>query len=760
MDFSQMLDSAWKSEHRHILVSGESGSGKTSFLKNIACELEESIPIYIDLSAVNGDNYISKTILKEYCGYTEFEDTETVLENKLISILNEPADSSAKYVLLLDGIDEIPSWFTCNLCKELEMLAGCSGAQIVLAANSMNTVRANFFFEKLDCFSEYYVQPLSDDAVRQALEKRNIDYNGISDSVKVLLSRPYFLHGFIQLAENGSDVSKVGSAFDLYSAIVKHDIRIIGKRDGRLGSAEYALEKLLPALSSRLDRVAFDYTTLKSALKTAFLDTSYSNPGLDGISDALLARIKQNNNSNEHQLLEETAYDGIFNHYLNKVFLDRHYLVKTDDSHYRFCHSTWFQFFQIKHLVNEINKTDNKSIPNTVPEEQAERYFGDIKKAEKRISAEGLEPVAKQAFQKTISGKAKKRDKSKKIERLSGLCVFMILMCIILVGVIRQVEIPWFHFTLTPTEKTVDEHGKIVDVTESPIPTMSPIPATTLARNMGPFSSGLFTFINGETITIPDGFVDSNVIGIYKPNPDVEQYNYDFYDKETDMHILLSEASEETLLQAYEKGYSLSPYRDLPLKVKGDLLDALYEDEFTYRPSPVYFEKSLDSYVITGYADDNIYYTRVCSVEGVVYSISFLYPVANRDTCDRIVERVESSFSGIMDTEQSNSSFQSNTSTKPSSADLDAIGANITYPASESMYLDSYRYCKVQSSPGREAVYSFINPGLGQADGNYYTVYNDTEVIVLAESNGYSCGIIPSLNKAGWIISTFLSPTS
>lgn len=458
MDFSQMLDSAWNSGHRHILVSGESGSGKTFFLRNIACELRKSTPIYIDLAPANGDNYISKKILKEYCGYTEFQDTESVLENKLINVLDGQAGNAAKYDLLLDGIDEISPQYSGNLYKELEILAGCSGVQIVLAAKSMKTVRDAFYFEKLDSFSEYPVQLLSDEAVRQALKKRNVDDNGISDSVKTMLRKPLFLHSFLELAENGTDVSKVGSAFDLYSAIIEHDIRIVGKQDGKRGIAEYALEKLLPALAARLDSVAFDYDTLKSSLLNAFWDTAYANPGMDGISTDQLARFKRNNDLAESQSFTESVYDSIAKQYLDAIFLDRQYLVRIDDGHYRFSHSTWFQFFQIKHIVNEINKTDSRSVPNTVPDEQVERYFGNKKKTEEKIATEGVEQLADQAFQSVITGKKKKSKWSKIIKSILCFSAVAALICIMFLVVSNRSGTPMYHFTLTPTEMTLTQY--------------------------------------------------------------------------------------------------------------------------------------------------------------------------------------------------------------------------------------------------------------------------------------------------------------
>ncbi len=94
---------------------------------------------------------------------------------------------------------------------------------------------------------------------------------------------------------------------------------------------------------------------------------------------------------------------------------------------------------------------------------------------------------------------------------------------------------------------------------------------------------------------------------------------------------------------------------------------------------------------------------------------------------------------------------------KPSAADLDAINANITYPRNE-YYLSEYITKYVQASGNRRAVYAFINPNnqIGLTEGNYFTVYNGTEVTVIAQSSGYACVIIPSMNRAAWINSIYL----
>lgn len=285
-----------------------------------------------------------------------------------------------------------------------------------------------------------------------------------------------------------------------------------------------------------------------------------------------------------------------------------------------------------------------------------------------------------------------------------------------------------------------DKRGEIIVYTEPTASVATSTPAPNQTQSMGPFSPPCrLSFVNGGSIMIPEGFKDGNKTGDYQSGLDVNGYGYYFFNEDYGMEIFLSEAKLNSYINA---GFG---------STGSDVLKRKYNDFLAEENNPTWNELDEHHYRITGYSGDSVYYYYAVLSGDTVYTINFIYPKENKAKCDPVVENVEKSLK-----------IQSQVASvaKPSAADLDAIGTNITYPVSENMYLDSYRYCKVQSSPGKEAVYAFINPNLGQTEGNYYTVYNDTEVTVLAERNGYSCGIIPSMNKAGWIRSTFLIPVS
>lgn len=307
------------------------------------------------------------------------------------------------------------------------------------------------------------------------------------------------------------------------------------------------------------------------------------------------------------------------------------------------------------------------------------------------------------------------------------------------------------------TQETVITPSTLTPVpTTTPTPTPTPIPA--LTRTMGPFSSGRFFFKNHASIVIPEGFTDEySSDEDYVMQRDVAGYQYCFYNEELQMYIIFSEASVEAYTGTGRYGENAA-----------DVLQMLTQSylDSKFGPDAWYYCNSGD-FKLTGYdsSGNTIYYIFGIVDEAVIYTVEFDYPTSKRSTCDRIVERVEATFARGADS--GSASLQDRVETSgangaPSAADLDSLGTNVTYPASSDMYLDNYRYCVVQSSPGREAVFAFINMDMDklQTEGNYYVVYNGTEVTVLAESRGYCCVIIPSMNKAGWINSKYLISVS
>ena len=263
-------------------------------------------------------------------------------------------------------------------------------------------------------------------------------------------------------------------------------------------------------------------------------------------------------------------------------------------------------------------------------------------------------------------------------------------------------------------------------------------------RPMGPFSPGRFYFVNGASVQIPEGFSDTNISGDYHSDKNTDGYIYVFLNPEYDMTITLS----EDYISTYRKTgkYGTTNY---------ELLSTLREELIDVRGTPSWRSLYPEYFKLTGYMGDSIYYTYGVIDNDILYIIDFFYPGSNSKYCDRIVETTEASFSGADSSPKTVISALG----RPSSADLDAINADIVYPHNAEMYLPFYKSAKVCPSPGKTAVYAFKDPDNKNdpmRSSNYYTVSRDTEVTVLAESLGYSCVIINDSQKAGWINSKYL----
>lgn len=470
MEYSQMLKAAWNSDKRHILVTGDTGSGKTYFLQNIACTLTESVPIYIDLARANGNSFILKEILREYCGHTEFNDTESILTAKLLELLNTRANECAKYVILLDGIDEIPPCTPSNLNTELEQLCNLAGAQLVIAVSNKSFIKDNYSFGGLKDFSVYSIQPLPDLSVQKLLEEKSIYYACLNNVIKSELRKPQFLNIFLKLSDAGEDISNCTSIHALYSAIVTHDVDVLGNRDGKYGTAEYALTKLLPALACKLDCVYFDYESLKQAFLQAFVETSYANRGLDNVSSHMLARFKSALSTNDSQLLTNIKIIESLNQY-NGFFLDRHYIVQVDENNYRFSHYSWLQYFQIQHIINEIYKTDAKTIPDSIPSQQIERYF-EVNALSQKAVHEDPVTLAAAAFQENVIGQHKKKT-PRWLKTVCAVSVAAVFVCLVLLAIHFWPRTPMYNFTLTPSEMTLSQFDEATSTIKSRVDLMA-----------------------------------------------------------------------------------------------------------------------------------------------------------------------------------------------------------------------------------------------------------------------------------------------
>lgn len=228
-------------------------------------------------------------------------------------------------------------------------------------------------------------------------------------------------------------------------------------------------------------------------------------------------------------------------------------------------------------------------------------------------------------------------------------------------------------------------------------------------------------FSFGGSISIPGDFQYSE--------SERSQYEYNFYNESLNMLISVEEENFDGDYRRY------------------NVLTDAYDYYIQNYPKPVYNVKSYNTFTLSGYNGDNIYYIHYILDHNVLYSVIFLYPTRNRGTCDPIVEKVDMSFN----TGVNYTAFDP--MGHPSREDLDLIHANIKYPNYEFMYLDHY----ITTYVTHEAVYCFKDPDNDiWRKGNYYTVTYGTEVTILAESQGYACVILNDTLQAGWINCDYL----
>lgn len=238
--------------------------------------------------------------------------------------------------------------------------------------------------------------------------------------------------------------------------------------------------------------------------------------------------------------------------------------------------------------------------------------------------------------------------------------------------------------------------------------------------------SGWLNYQSGGSIFVPKSFSATSLRG----NSLSQGYVYEYFNEWQQMTFKTGEYD----ISGHTGDYSV--------------LINYYDQLMQTLPKAVYNNISENTFSISGYSGDNIYYIQYTVDHGSLYTIEMNYPTANRKVCDMYVESFCYSFSttGYM--------LNSIADEKPGPADLDIIRADINYPNYSWMYLDEYRNAVVSHD---KAVYCFKDPDndVWRKD-NYFTVNRKSAVTILAESEGYACVIINGTNKCGWINKKYL----
>lgn len=375
MKIRDALNQIWNTPKRHAIIMAPGGAGKSFLVKDLACDSDGPLPIYIDLSAASGEHYIFSEILREYVGNTGNYDDVTA-KKALVQLFNTDAAVSPAYRLILDGIDDAEKSINQGLQTEINGLSKYRSLQIVITVRTIDFLKTNYYFDQLKFFSLLSLQLLSEEQRDSVLKDRGLSAEEIAPEFLEILRRPMFLSVFSDLAAGGKTGydNRLSSARDLFTAIVSRDIDKQASQDGLYDKAEYALHYLLPCLANTLNKVSFTAEELKKALYKSYLDTSYKCGAFDGISTDVILRAKQNYDSAEFSEFRRFIADEIFQKYVAKIFIPRGYIIKTGTTGFRFSHRNWLQYFQMEHLFNLMQRYEEDPSLSYIPAMLTSRF--------------------------------------------------------------------------------------------------------------------------------------------------------------------------------------------------------------------------------------------------------------------------------------------------------------------------------------------------------------------------------------------------
>lgn len=205
-------------DFQKLVIIGEMGSGKTTTLRYLAWKnakdlLEEptnslKCPVYIELKNCDDDNKLCSIISQKLS-----------LSNQTIK--NQLRDG--KYILLLDGIDEVPKTFLRPIVNDIEELSN-SCSIIVSARKGLRTYMIEW--------SQIELQPFTDIQVRKYAEENDEKINMLQKNrlLWVWAHNPLILQMLLKLEEKKPcSISQLVLAF-----LCKINDREVGKRPTKL----------------------------------------------------------------------------------------------------------------------------------------------------------------------------------------------------------------------------------------------------------------------------------------------------------------------------------------------------------------------------------------------------------------------------------------------------------------------------------------------------------------------------------------------
>ncbi len=144
----EAMSQAWQTSQRHIVLTGDGGTGKSTLLASTFLQLVTSdtvVPLYFDLSGdlsgMGEKETIQHRLITDYCGQLENETCSQALY-KLFS--GGGALPAPRYVFLIDGINEseTPGQYLTEINRFMQ---DYDSVQIVLAGRDYFSVLGKCF---------------------------------------------------------------------------------------------------------------------------------------------------------------------------------------------------------------------------------------------------------------------------------------------------------------------------------------------------------------------------------------------------------------------------------------------------------------------------------------------------------------------------------------------------------------------------------------------------------------------------------------